>query len=158
MLIDKEIKELIEKQNLITNYVDLDIQLQPTGFDLTIGKMFEFKGAGTIDFTNEHRQLPQYIDFTADWCLLKSGGYLIETNETLNMPKTLTALMLPRSTLLRCGASFQTAVIDSGFSGKLRALLTVYNGIIFKKNARIAQIVFFEHNEPDRYYSGIYGR
>ena len=52
MLNKKEIKQLIEEKNLIENYINLDKQLAPNGFDLTVGKIFEFESAGDIDFTN----------------------------------------------------------------------------------------------------------
>jgi len=33
--------------------------LAPNGFDLTVGKIFEFESAGDIDFSNSERVVPQ---------------------------------------------------------------------------------------------------
>jgi len=42
MLNRQEIKDLIIKNKLIENYINLDIQLTPNGFDLTVGNIFKF--------------------------------------------------------------------------------------------------------------------
>ena len=59
MLNKKEIKKLIEEHKLIEGYFSLDKQLTPNGFDLTVEKVFEFDGAGSLDFSNKERELPQ---------------------------------------------------------------------------------------------------
>jgi len=46
-----EIRALIEEQGLISNYVDLDTQLQPGGFDLTLREVHSFASGGSVDFS-----------------------------------------------------------------------------------------------------------
>ena len=48
MLVKKEIKELVEKNQLVTGYIDLEKQLTPNGFDLTAGEIYHFDSAGRI--------------------------------------------------------------------------------------------------------------
>lgn len=55
LLGDIEIKRLIEEYGLISDYVDLDTQLQPTGFDLTVADIEEITTRGVIDFDNSKR-------------------------------------------------------------------------------------------------------
>ena len=57
MLIDKEIRNLIFTKEMIQGYVDLETQLQPNGFDLTINEVMEFSDVfkPRIDFTNQTR-------------------------------------------------------------------------------------------------------
>ena len=47
-----DIKRLIKKANLIENYLDLEVQLTPNGFDLTAAGVFEFDTGGALDFSN----------------------------------------------------------------------------------------------------------
>ena len=59
MLNKSEIKTLIEQKKLIENYINLDIQLTPNGFDLTVGKIFAFSEPGALDFSNKERVVPE---------------------------------------------------------------------------------------------------
>ena len=68
------------------------------------------------------------------------------------------ALGQPRSSLLRCGVTINMAVWDAGYSGRGQALLTVFNphGFKLQKNARVAQLVFFQLAAETEGYNGTY--
>jgi len=162
----KEIKQLIEKTKLIQNYINLDKQLTPNGFDLTVEKIFEFDSAGALDFSNNERVLPQTKELLAQkmkpddkygWWDLKKGAYKIRTNEVINMPNNLVALAFSRTSLLRMGAFTQNGAWDAGFKGKSEFILVVENnyGIKIKENARIIQLLFLRAEETES-YQGIY--
>ena len=168
MLNRQEIKELIEKQNLVSDYIDLETQLAPHGFDLTVGSIYEFDSQGALDFSNKERKIPdgkvmlpqkKTLKDKFGWWDLKKGAYRIRTNETVNMPDNLAALAFSRSSLLRIGAFTQNAVWDAGFRGKSEFILVVENpkGIMLKQNARISQLVFIKINKTDKVYNGIHG-
>jgi len=74
------------------------------------------------------------------------------------MPLDVVAIARTRSTLLRNGATVETAVWDPGYKGRSSSLLVVHNpeGIRLKKDARIAQLVFFRVKEVAEGYSGVY--
>lgn len=167
MLNREELKKLIQEKNLVEGYIDLDTQLTPNGFDLTVGNIFEFTTAGSLDFSNKERKLPEAKEIPLQkgnpqdkfgWWQLKKGIYKIRTNEVVNLPKDLIALAFSRTSLLRMGAFTQHGVWDAGFRGKGEFVLTVGNpaGIRIKQNARIAQLVFFNVKETDAGYQGIY--
>ncbi|MFZ8830300.1 MAG: deoxyuridine 5'-triphosphate nucleotidohydrolase [Candidatus Aenigmatarchaeota archaeon] len=161
ILSSEEIKERILKEKLIENFVDLDTQLQPASFDLTLDEIFLLTSSASIDFTNKERKLPNYkkIEFNEDWIELNEGIYLVSFNEIVNIPNDLIAFVRPRSSLIRSGATIFSSLWDPGYSGKSNCLLVILNenGIRLKKNARIAQIVFFKLSSPaSRTYSGIY--
>ena len=167
MLNREEIKKLIEAEGLITGYFNLDIQLTPNGFDLTVGSVFEFIDSGALDFSNKERVIPEVKEIPPEkrspqdkfgWWSLKAGAYKIRTNETVNLSKDLVILAFPRSSLLRMGAFTQNAVWDAGFSGKSEFILVVENpkGLRLKQNARIIQIIFIKINKTDIGYQGIY--
>jgi dUTP pyrophosphatase len=161
ILSSEEIKDRILKEKLIENFVDLDTQLQPASFDLTLNEIFLLTSSASIDFTNKERKLPNYkkIEFNEDWIELNEGIYLISFNEIVNIPNDLIAFVRPRSSLIRSGATIFSSLWDPGYSGKSNCLLVILNenGIRLKKNARIAQIVFFKLSSPvSKTYSGIY--
>ncbi|MCM8778993.1 MAG: deoxyuridine 5'-triphosphate nucleotidohydrolase [Candidatus Omnitrophica bacterium] len=163
----EEIEKLIKEGKLIENYIDLEKQLTPNGFDLTVNKIFSFKDAGALDFSNKERELSkaQEVRFFRKssqdkygWWRLKKGAYKIVTNEVFNLPHNLIALSFPRSSLLRMGAFTQTGVWDAGFKGKSEFILVVENlrGIRIKQNARIVQLIFLRINKVREGYKGIY--
>jgi len=167
MLNRQEIEKLIREGGLISDYKDIDTQLTPNGFDLSVSDIFEFDAPGALDFSNKERKLPEGKKMPPDkqnpedkfgWWELKKGVYKVRTNETVNLPKDLIALAFSRTSLLRMGAFTQHGVWDAGFRGKGEFVLVVENprGIRLKQNARVAQLVFTRINETSHGYEGIY--
>ena len=161
MLNSAEIRRLIEEQQLVTDYIDLDVQLQPSGFDLSLGEVQAFAGSGSVDFSNEERVIADSQPLSPDydgWYWLPAGSYTVVYNEVVVMPLDVVAIARTRSTLLRNGATVETAVWDPGYKGRSSSLLVVTNpeGIRLRKDARIAQLVFFWVKEVEEGYSGVY--
>ena len=161
MILNKtEILERI-KSGMISEYIDLDTQLQPNGFDITIKEISLFMNTGTIDFNNTSRKLPLYLDVTSYFPYhLQHGAYLIEFNEKFNIPSDLTALGYSRSSLLRMGAFIPSAVWDAGFKGYGQGMLLVENnyGINIKENARVMQLVFMLRDDDKSAYDGMFNK
>ena len=162
-----EIERLIKERNLIEDYLNLEIQITPNGFDLTAGGIFEFDTQGALDFSNKERQVPEGKEVLLQrekpqdkfgWWNLKKGIYKIRTNEVINLPRDLIAIAFPRTSLLRMGAFTVHGVWDAGFMGKSEFVLVVENihGIRLKQNARIAQLAFLRIKETKAGYEGIY--
>jgi dUTP pyrophosphatase len=167
MLNREEILALIEKQGLVSGYVDLQTQLTPNGFDLTVSSICVFAGAGSLDFSNKERVLPAVKPLQAKtkkradqygWWELEPGAYKVVTNETVRLPKDLIGIAFTRSSLLRMGAFTQNGVWDAGFNGTSEFILQVVNpkGMRIKQNARIIQLMFTKINETMTGYNGIY--
>jgi dUTP pyrophosphatase len=161
ILSKKEILDRIDKEKLIEDFIDLEKQAQPASFDITIRKIYRFKNIGQIDFSNDERKLPELeeIEFEKDWLELKQGNYIITFNEIVNIPNDLMALLRPRSSLIRMGATIVASLWDPGYRGRSNCLLVVFNenGIRIKKNARVAQLIFLKLNKATNHlYSGIY--
>jgi dUTP pyrophosphatase len=153
---------IVNDPPLISGYLDLDAQLQPNGFDLTLESIARHERTGTIGCSNSDRVLPELIDVPFDaagWVTLAPGIYHITYNETVSLPNDLMALGRPRSSLARSGVSIHTAVWDAGYSGRSTSLLHVINpaGFRVERNARVAQLVFFTLSRPaGEGYSGVY--
>jgi dUTP pyrophosphatase len=161
MLNSKAIRHLIENQQLIIDYVDLEKQLQPAGFDLSLKEVHSYWGAGAIDFDNKERKLASTNKLKPNvegWYILQPGCYMIVYNEAVKIPLNIVALARSRSTVLRNAAAIETAVWDPGYQGRSSSLLIVHNpnGIWLKQNARVAQLVFFSTDEVEKGYSGVY--
>ena len=163
LLNGEEIRRLIEEERLIEGYIDLETQLQPAGFDLSLAEIYEYIDGGSVDFTNEERRLPEMRPLKPDgegWFRLPRGCYLIVYNEAVRIPLDIVAIARPRSTLLRCGASIETAVWDPGYEGRSSSLLVVHNpnGIRLKRDARVTQLLFLRINRVGEGYRGAYQR
>lgn len=166
MLNREEILNLIKQKELVTGYMDLDIQLTPNGFDLTVASIHKFSGPGELDFSNKERVLPETKEILPKkrntdkfgWWNLPKGIYKISTNEIVNLPKDMIAISFPRSSLLRMGAFTHTGVWDAGFKGRSEFILLVENprGIKIKQNARVTQLIFAGINETLSGYQGVY--
>ena len=161
MLNSAQIRRLIEEQQLIAGFVDLKTQLQLTGFDLSLSEIHAYRGPGSVDFTNEEREIAPSIPLEPDeegWYNLERGSYTIIYNEVVRIPLDVVAMARSRSTMLRNGASVETAIWDPGYQGRSSSLLVVGNpdGIRLKRDARVVQLVFFPIDEVKKGYDGVY--
>jgi dUTP pyrophosphatase len=147
---------------LISDYLDLDAQLQPNGFDLTLLQVSRFVGPGTLARENAGRVLPDLQSVTLNqdgFYDLAPGAYHVAYNEVVNLPTDLMALGRPRSTLNRSGATIHTAVWDAGYHGRSTSLLVVANpaGFRIEPGARLMQLVFLGLSRPAQVgYRGAY--
>lgn len=157
---DLKIRELITEHQLVQDYVSLEKQLQPCGFECTVGTVYTLENdIGVLDFDNSKRYLPtrkqkEWDD--KDTVILKEGFYLIETNEFLTMPDDLAGFINPRSSLHRMGLFLREALIDPGFKGTLVVGLVAFSRTQLYKNARILQISFAQVSDVSLSYEGIY--
>ena len=151
-----------EARGLVESMIDPETQTQMCGVELTLQKIECFLTAGAVSFDNKERKLPEteLVNFDEmGWIELTAGSYLVTFNEIVNIPKDVAAMARARSTLLRCGATLETALWDPGYRGRSQSLLVVYNprGLKLKKNARLMQLVFLRlENEAEKLYSGKY--
>lgn len=147
---------------LIVDFLSLDEQLQPNGFDLSLAQVSRLVGQGVLGKSNAERVLPAPVLLPFDdegWVHLESGPYQVLFNEIVDLPNGLMALGRPRSSLCRCGATLGTAVWDAGYRGRSTALLIVESreGLRVARDARLMQLVFFTLDQAtERGYDGIY--
>jgi dUTP pyrophosphatase len=138
-----------EGKPLIENMIDPTVQVQPAGIDLSLQKIFRFASTAAVAFTHAETHLPEYqeVPFDAEGqAFLTPGPYKLLVNEIVNIPTNLVGIAQPRSTMLRCGATVNTALWDPGYSGRSELLLVVHNhqGLKLACHARVAQLCFYE--------------
>lgn len=156
VLTGKEIVEL----GLVTKTPRVDQeQIQPNGVDLTVAHVERFTGAGGVwrqgKLLATSREIqPEGVEGT--W-ILPPGAYLVTFAEAVDIPNNMMAYLHPRSTLLRCGVTLETAVWDAGYRGRGQSLLVVHNphGFALQPYARIAQMTF--HRLTKRVDEGYHG-
>lgn len=162
VLAREEIRALIKGEPpLVQSYVDLDAQLQPNGFDISLREIAIMLSAGCIAQSNTGRVIPPTSPLTFDNAgvlYLVPGSYLVTFNEIVRLPEDVMAFGHPRSSLLRCGVAVHNAVWDAGYHGRSQALLVVYNPLGFRleRNARLVQLVFLQLARPTQGYRGAY--
>ena len=148
---------------LVEGMIDPETQTQMCGIELTVESIKEFYSPGEIGFHNKDRVLPETHSahggegWSDVW--LDQGAYLVTFNEVVTIPKDVMAIARPRSSLLRCGVTVETAMWDPGYKGRSQCLLVVHNpeGFILYKNARILQLIFMKlDKEAEKLYNGVY--
>jgi len=151
-----------EARGLVESMIDPKVQVQMCGVELTLQRIERFVSAGSLSYDNIERKLPETEEMAFDqsgWIALDHGAYLVTFNEIVSIPKDVAALARPRSSLLRSGATLETALWDPGYRGRSQSLLVVYNpaGLRLRRNARLLQLVFMQlGGDAEKTYSGDY--
>ena len=162
ILSKQDISKLLKQEPpLIEGWVALEEQVQTNGFDLTLREVSLLQSAGRIAVANSQRMVSDLSPLSFDgmgFIDLIPGVYSVTYNEIVHLPKDIMALATPRSSLLRCGVTINTAVWDAGYSGRSESLLVVYNpmGFRLQRNARILQLVFMWLTGETEGYQGNY--
>ncbi len=162
ILAKSEILRLLDNQPpLIEGYINLEEQVQPNGFDLTLRDLALLQSAGRIAVSNSQRMVSDLAPLVFDgmgYIDLPPGIYSITFNEIVHLPNDIMAMARPRSSLLRCGVTVDTAVWDAGYSGRSQSLMIVYHsqGFRLQKNARVLQLIFMRLTEETDGYLGTY--
>lgn len=156
------LRRILSDRPLISDYLSLDEQIQPNGFDMSVAQVSALVGPGVLGRANAERSLPDTRALPFDdkgWLDLEPGPYQVLFNEIVDLPNDLMALGRPRSSLCRCGATLGTAVWDAGYRGRSTALLIVENrhGLTIARDTRLMQLVFLTLNTPTaKGYDGVY--
>jgi len=162
VLSQQDIRRLLKKKPpLIEGCIDLEQQMQPNGIDLTLREVALPQSSGRIAAEDSQRRVSDLAPLVFDglgFIDLVPGAYIITYNEIVHLPKNIMALARPRSSLLRCGVTVNTAVWDAGYSGRSQSLMVVYNpqGFRLQRNARIAQLIFLRLSKKTEGYQGAY--
>jgi len=162
VLSQQDIHRLLQQEPpLIEGYIDLETQVQPNGVDLTLREVAMLQTSGKIATSDSQRLVSGLAPLVFDglgFIDLMPGAYIITYNEIVHLPNNVMALARPRSSLLRCGVTVNTAVWDAGYSGRSQSLMVVYNpqGFRVQRNARVVQLVFLRLTQETEGYRGAY--
>lgn len=143
MLSDVQIKRMVE-QGWLVDKMAVNA-LQPASIDCTLGRKFLFvdESVGVVDMNEKI----QYRCIEADSVIVPALSFVLATtNETVKLPRDVSAYVEGRSSIARMGLTVQTAgFIDPGFEGKITLELFNANRVPLRLHAgrRICQLVFF---------------
>ncbi len=133
--------------------------LQPAGVDLTVAEVHRFTSSGSVLKCGKRLSSTEQIEPVNGLWHLEPGPYKVVYSEIVKVPDDCIGILLPRSTLLRIGATIFTAVWDPGYVGRGEGLLLVLNphGIDLEVGCRVGQLVFIKlTSKPHATYSGAY--
>ena len=154
----ERIKELIKTKKLLENVDEKNIQ--PAGVDIRVKCIYRLKNGGFLGVKDRRTPDVEVVAKYKDekFTLKPNEFVLVETMEKVNMPNDLLAIILPRSSLFRCGVSLHTAVVDPGFIGTLTFGMKNLSDHPFdiEIGSRIGQIVFEEVKGNTKLYKGKY--
>jgi len=162
VLSKQDIHRLLQREPpLIEDYINLEAQVQPNGVDLTLREVAMLQTSGRIAASDSQRLVSGLAPLVFNglgFIDLMPGAYVITYNEVVHLPNNVMALARPRSSLLRCGVTINTAVWDAGYSGRSQSLMVVHNpqGFRLQRNARIVQLVFLQLTGETEGYHGAY--
>lgn len=134
--------------------------LDCSGLKLTLCEVFTPVGPGEV--LRESKNVPGYEKIAptdGNTYRLAEGAYIVRYCEYVKVPEDSMAIALPRSTLIRSGATLFSAVWDPGYEGRGFGLLLVLNkhGINLEVGAQIAQLVYIKLAEKTSLpYRGTY--
>lgn len=127
-------------------------QVHGTAVDLTVKRVYAVDPVGQVDFGGSEYQPAGRIAMASmrrapedryEWWDLSRGSYLVEYNETLELPDDEVGMLEPEERLLRAGASHASHFVR-GRVAPVETLLEVSTlRIQIKQNARISRLRIF---------------
>lgn len=164
VIVGDELKRFVETN--VQNYIDIDVQVQQVGMDLTLRSVMQVMSRSRLDVDKNTTELPTYRvlepstsvtnDRKPHYVLDPCETYIFKSNEIFKIPTNMFALIYPRSTLTRMGIILVSAVVDPGYEGYLTFAVRTTTNVLIEPNARFAQIIFYELDEHAPKYNGSY--
>jgi dCTP deaminase len=155
MLSDRSLLKLIRDEFMPSCHVG------PNSVDLTLSNTYARPALPEGQSALRLGERIQYEEVVASEYLLRPGEFVLAaTNEVVEVPDTMGALVHGRSSIGRAGLQIQNAgFIDAGFEGTIT--LELHNQgehpLILPSGIRICQISFIRLDAPAKYpYNGKY--
>ena len=167
LLNDRQIKELVEKEEMISPFMGykkegkLSYGLDPFGYTLRLSNEFAYFKDNINQplnpLSNDIHKTIEYI--TTDTYLLKPGEVVLGRSiEYIKMTEDVTGFAYTKSTYARLGVFANITTIDSSWEGFLTIEIANLgrNPVYIIANKGIAQLHFIKGEEADSRYNGKY--
>ena len=161
----QKLHQLVDKQKLVENLCDREMNNpEGAGFDLRLGEVYELVGNGFLGI--EERDTPSAKLIAKDdpsrnerensFEFAPGKYYLVKTMEKVNLPNTLSGIIVPRTTLFRSGLGLFNGIVQPGYSGELTFGLCNLgkSHIRISFGARVVHITFHEVLGKGNQYRG----
>ncbi len=116
-------------------------QIQPNGVDIRLDSVAVPTGGGHLGREGKTIGERRTVDQSDGQFDLDPGAYVVGYLDEIAVPDGHIGFILPRSSLLRNGATLETAVWDAGYRGRGEGLLRVDAPLTIETEARIGQFV-----------------
>lgn len=161
----KKLHELAAEINLVEDLCDREKNNpEGAGFDLRLGEVYSLEGDGFLGVeerdTPKSELLAKYDESKKEvdnFFVFEPGKYyLIKTIEKVNLPTTLSGIIVPRTTLFRSGLGLFNGIVQPGYSGELTFGLANLgkSNIKVSFGARVVHITFHEVLGEGNQYRG----
>jgi deoxycytidine triphosphate deaminase len=125
------------------------------GYDLTLKEVKQINGGSVLSdktIVDSYNEVPSYELEGKTRFTLEPGSYSLTFEQGVKLPKSKTAFIRHRSSILRCGAIITSGVYDPGFEvDEMGAVLIATRPITIEKGARVAQIIIFDNFDAELY-------
>ena len=156
---DKWIKRMAKEHQIIVPFEERQVRegvisygLSSYGYDIRVAnefKIFTNVNSTIVDPKNFDEQ--SFVDFKGDVCIIPPNSFaLARTVEYFRIPRNVLTLCVGKSTYARCGIIVNVTPFEpewEGFATLEISNTTPLPGKIYA-NEGIAQVVFFESDEP----------
>ncbi len=155
-----DILTVLSPETLIRMFSLSSESVDCSGIRLHLDKVYRFLERGHLRKSSRSLPKVEEVPCTEGGIYkLSPGAYKIRYLEYVKIPEDAIGIALPRSSLLRMGATIFSAVWDPGYEGRGEGLLVVFNehGVELERGVQIAQLVFIKMDKATRYlYRGMY--
>lgn len=161
----QKLHELVKSRKLVDNLCDREINNpEGAGFDLRLGEVYKLEGEGFLGVEERDtpnvkliaKNDPSKNERENSFVFAPGKYYLIKTMESVNLPTTLSGIILPRTTLFRSGLGLFNGIVQPGYSGELTFGLANLgqSNIRVSFGARVVHITFHEVLGEGNQYRG----
>lgn len=167
---DRWIKEMSLKHAMITPFEEAQVRkgvisygLSSYGYDIRLGDTYKiFKLTGSKDpvlpqeensYILDPKDIPEeaFEDYSGDTCIIPGHSFVLGSSlEYFKIPRKALGICLGKSTYARLGVIVNVTPLEPEWEGYITMEIsnTSPNAVKVYSNEGIAQIVFFESDEP----------
>lgn len=144
----------------VKGIINAKYQVHAYSLDLTVRRVFQLDPSGQVDFGGGEYVPAEKLPLVAvrrlredkyKWWDMARGCYLVEFNETVDLPSDEMGIVEPDLRLLRAGASHTTTFLRGRVEPVVALVLVEVLHVLFKENARISKLRIFRlHAEESK--------
>lgn len=126
--------------------------LSSYGYDIRVAREFKiFTNINTTVIDPKAFDPNSFVDIETDVCIIPPNSFVLARSvERIIMPRTVLAVCIGKSTYARCGLIVNVTPLEPGWQGYITVEISNTTPLPAKvyANEGIAQLLFFESNEP----------
>lgn len=156
---DHWIRRMAKETGMIEPYVDtqkragvVSYGVSSYGYDIRVASDFMiFTNVNNAIVDPKNFDPKSFVDFTGDVCLIPPNSFaLARSVEYMRIPDNVLGIVLGKSTYARCGIITNFTPLEPGWEGHITIEISNTTPLPAKiyANEGIAQVLFFESNEP----------